>query len=165
MENKPLLGAGSLGFGESIIMGVSGTAPAFIHLNKISVDAGALIALFFYWGWDVALNLNEETAEANHNPGRGAYWAMMILIAFYYSLTSLPSAWHHRGEWRRPKSMLFYVAWPLVSAISLISIAGYSVQTFDGITLAVGLGGIALGFIPYVIFSRRSRVRGRATAN
>lgn len=50
-----------------------------------SFASGALIALFFFWGWDVTLNLSEETKEAAENPGRGAIGAMFIVLAIFTS--------------------------------------------------------------------------------
>jgi amino acid transporter len=47
--------------------------------------AGALIALFFFWGWDVTLNLNEETRNAEHAAGRGAVLAMIIVLLLFMS--------------------------------------------------------------------------------
>ncbi len=49
---------------------------------------GALIALFFYWGWDVTMNLTEETKEATEEgtlspAGKGAFWAVVNLILFF----------------------------------------------------------------------------------
>ncbi len=45
---------------------------------------GALTAIFFYWGWDVTMNLGEETQEGNPMPaGKGAFWAMVNLILFF----------------------------------------------------------------------------------
>jgi amino acid transporter len=45
---------------------------------------GALTAIFFYWGWDVTMNLGEETKEGDPAPaGRGAFWAMINLILFF----------------------------------------------------------------------------------
>jgi len=44
---------------------------------------GALTALFFFWGWDVTLNLNEETRDAAHAPGRGAVVAMIIVLLLF----------------------------------------------------------------------------------
>lgn len=48
---------------------------------------GALTAIFFYWGWDVTMNLSEEskTGDAGVAPtaGRGAFWAMVNLILFF----------------------------------------------------------------------------------
>lgn len=48
---------------------------------------GALTAIFFYWGWDVTMNLSEETKEGQgddlHPVGKGAFWAMVNLILFF----------------------------------------------------------------------------------
>lgn len=48
---------------------------------------GALTAIFFYWGWDVTMNLSEESrgraGDAAHAAGRGAFWAMVNLILFF----------------------------------------------------------------------------------
>lgn len=48
---------------------------------------GALTAIFFYWGWDVTMNLSEETKEGEadqmHSAGKGAFWAMLNLILFF----------------------------------------------------------------------------------
>lgn len=46
--------------------------------------AGSLVAIFFYWGWDVTMNLGEETVDGEPQPaGRGAFWAMVNLILFF----------------------------------------------------------------------------------
>lgn len=45
--------------------------------------SGALIALFFFWGWDVTLNLNEETRDATRAPGRGAVASMIIAVSLF----------------------------------------------------------------------------------
>ena len=48
---------------------------------------GALTAIFFYWGWDVTMNLGEETVEGEPQPaGQGAFWAMTSLMLFYLIL-------------------------------------------------------------------------------
>jgi amino acid transporter len=48
---------------------------------------GALTAIFFYWGWDVTMNLGEETKEGKegmtHPASKGAFWAMINLILFF----------------------------------------------------------------------------------
>ncbi|MDB5814205.1 MAG: amino acid permease family protein [Rhodocyclales bacterium] len=50
---------------------------------------GALTALFFFWGWDVTVNLNEETRDAAHAPGRGAMWAMVIVLLLFMAFASV----------------------------------------------------------------------------
>jgi len=42
--------------------------------------SGALIAVFFYAGWDVTANLNEETREAKRNGGLASVIAMLALM-------------------------------------------------------------------------------------
>lgn len=54
-----------------------------------SFSAGALIALFYFWGWDVTVNLNEETRDAGRAPGRGAMWAMLIVLLLFLAFASV----------------------------------------------------------------------------
>lgn len=51
-------------------------------------SAGAIIALFFFWGWDVTLNLSEETKNAHEDSGWGAVWSMVIVLALFISFTA-----------------------------------------------------------------------------
>ncbi|MBU6474905.1 MAG: APC family permease [Alphaproteobacteria bacterium] len=43
----------------------------------------ALVAIFFYYGWDVTMNLSEETKDRRRTPGRAAFWSMVFLMAFF----------------------------------------------------------------------------------
>ena len=45
--------------------------------------AGALVALFYFWGWDVALNLTEETIDRNRVPGAGGLGGMLLILALF----------------------------------------------------------------------------------
>lgn len=248
--------------------------------------AGALTALFFFWGWDVTANLNEETRDAAQSVGRAAFWAMLIVfllfiafvaaalialtdeeisrsstnvvlvladklfprpwsymailavmlstigtietsilqftrsmfaqaragalhpryaklhsrwqtpwiatatitvlglallflssslpsinaiikdsvnvigfqVALYYSLTGLACAWHYREQARRNwRDAFLLVLWPAASAVFLFFIAIYSIRTFDATISILGIGGIAIGAIPFVQGRRRRR--------
>ena len=44
---------------------------------------GALTAVFFFWGWDVTVNLNEETRDAGQTPGHGAVLAMISVLLLF----------------------------------------------------------------------------------
>lgn len=66
--------------------------PSWIWLSPFSFTpqvfaTGALTAIFFYWGWDVTMNLSEESkageGEQTHAAGQGAFWAMVNLILFF----------------------------------------------------------------------------------
>lgn len=57
--------------------------------NPSSFATGAVIALFFFWGWDVALNLTEETKDSARTPGLGAVVAMMIITATFTAFAAI----------------------------------------------------------------------------
>jgi len=44
---------------------------------------GALTAVFVFWGWDVALNLNEETRGADKTPGLAAVLSMVVVLLLF----------------------------------------------------------------------------------
>ena len=67
-------------------------SPSLIWFSPFSFTpqlfaTGALTAIFFYWGWDVTMNLSEETrtghADKPHAASQGAFWAMVNLILFF----------------------------------------------------------------------------------
>jgi amino acid transporter len=45
--------------------------------------AGAVLGVFFFWGWDTAANLNEEGSDNRENPGRAGMISMVILLALF----------------------------------------------------------------------------------
>lgn len=49
--------------------------------------AGAVLAVFFFWGWDTAANVNEETKDAHLTPGRAGIIGMFVLL-FIFLLSS-----------------------------------------------------------------------------
>ncbi|HSP10033.1 MAG TPA: APC family permease [Candidatus Dormibacteraeota bacterium] len=56
--------------------------------NPGSVSFGALaggvaLGIFFFWGWDTAANVNEESKDANENPGRAGIISMFILLFIF----------------------------------------------------------------------------------
>jgi amino acid transporter len=57
------------------------------QFTPYTFSVGALTAVFLYWGWDVTMNLNEETKDATHGPGWGAFWSMPIIMLLFVSFT------------------------------------------------------------------------------
>ncbi len=49
--------------------------------------AGALVAAFYYWGWDVTANLSEETAKPTRNPGLGALIGVALVFSIFEIFT------------------------------------------------------------------------------
>jgi amino acid transporter len=63
--------------------------PAWDWINPFAIDSssalvtGVLLAIFIYWGWDTTVAVNEESADAHRNPGRGALIDTLILVGTY----------------------------------------------------------------------------------
>ncbi len=61
------------------------------HLTALSADKfdmktfsnGMVIAIFFYWGWDVIFNVSEETSGSHKTSGRAGLIVMLALIAIF----------------------------------------------------------------------------------
>jgi amino acid transporter len=56
-----------------------------------SADAlvlGLLTGVFIYWGWESAVNLNEETTDSNSAPGLAAVVSTVILLVTYVLVTT-----------------------------------------------------------------------------
>jgi amino acid transporter len=56
--------------------------------NPGSVTFGALasslaLGVFFFWGWDTAANVNEESKAADENPGRAGIISMFVLLFIF----------------------------------------------------------------------------------
>jgi amino acid transporter len=50
---------------------------------------GAVIALYFFWGWDVSLNLTEETVNSRQVPGKGAVGAQIVLLIAFAGFAAI----------------------------------------------------------------------------
>ncbi len=61
-------------------------SPSIFH-GTTGFFAGALVAAFYYWGWDVTANLNEETHEAKVTPGIGGIVGVVVVFALFEVFT------------------------------------------------------------------------------
>ncbi len=62
----------------------------FGHFTGFSgFAASALVATFYYWGWDVAANLNEETRSARRSAGLGGIVGVLIVFVLFMGFTLL----------------------------------------------------------------------------
>jgi amino acid transporter len=60
----------------------------FGHFSGFSgFVAGALIAAFYYWGWDVSSNLNEETEDSERSSGIGGIVGVIIVFLLFELFT------------------------------------------------------------------------------
>lgn len=60
----------------------------FSHFNGMAgFAAGGLVAAFYYWGWDVSSNLNEEMKDSKRAAGLGGIIGVVIVFALYEIFT------------------------------------------------------------------------------
>jgi amino acid transporter len=82
--------------------------------------------------------------------------AVSFQVAFYYGLAGLACSWYFRKQALTGLGkFIFLLAWPLLAAGFCLFIAVSNLPTFDLTTSIVGVGGIAVGIVPYIW--RRSR--------
>jgi amino acid transporter len=65
--------------------------PEFSWLNPFGAGGAALtgallLGVFAYWGWESAVNLNEETEGASSTPGRAAIASTVVLLVTYVAV-------------------------------------------------------------------------------
>ena len=66
-------------FSPTVFSGMSHGSAPFV--------AGALLAAFYYWGWDVTANLNEETKNAHKTSGLGGLLGAFIVFLLFEVFT------------------------------------------------------------------------------
>jgi amino acid transporter len=84
--------------GGLVVFGIGAIAKGLVHpANPLSWSwwspsggagmhgfiAGALVTMFFYWGWEVSANLSEETVDRNRAPGISGLLGMGIILALF----------------------------------------------------------------------------------
>lgn len=73
--------------------------PSLSWINPFQIEStgalatGMLTAVFIYWGWESAVNLNEETTDSATTPGRAAVVSTAILLGTYLLVAFAVLAW------------------------------------------------------------------------
>ena len=76
-------------FGPAALHQLTWASFSLIQFDLSTFARGAVISLFFFWGWDVVLNLNEETRDGTRTPGLGAICAMIIIMVSFVGFCSV----------------------------------------------------------------------------
>ena len=72
------------------------------NLNPFSAESGGLVGamllgIFIYWGWESAVNLNEETEGDVSRPGLAGLISTVILLITYVGVATAVLAWNGIG--------------------------------------------------------------------
>jgi amino acid transporter len=123
----------------------------FSHFGGVSGFVGAaLIAAFYYWGWDVASNLNEETKNGRKAAGRGGIIGVIIVFLLFEVFTIcvqviLPAKTiaHSNGN---ILSLLGDAIWPGIGGkILVIAVALSTIATLETTLIQVTRSLFAMG--------------------
>jgi amino acid transporter len=95
---------------------------------------GAALGVFLFWGWDTAVNLNEESESADSNPGIAGILSMFILLViFLVNAASMESLLPVHTIVTQGGNALFYFAHRLAPApldyLMLVAILSSTVAT------------------------------------
>jgi amino acid transporter len=86
--------AALLGFVVVALVEGGALTPELSWFSPLAVDSadalilGLLTGVFIYWGWESAVNLNEETADSTSAPGLAAVASTVILLVTYMLVTT-----------------------------------------------------------------------------
>ncbi len=76
-----------------------------------ALAAGIALGVFFFWGWDTAVNLNEETKNRTHTPGHAGILAMfLLLVVFLINFVSVEMLIPQKVIEAQGSNILFYYA-------------------------------------------------------
>ena len=74
--------------------------------------------------------------------------AVAVQVCYYYGLAGLVCAWVYRASYKESKgSWVLYSLYPFLSAVSLLVLGLYAIQTFNTLTKVVGIGGLLIGIV------------------
>ncbi len=57
--------------------------PGIASAGSPALSAGLVLGVFFFWGWDTATNLNEESKNSTKTPGHAGIIAMFLLLLVF----------------------------------------------------------------------------------
>ncbi|MEF9883949.1 APC family permease [Streptomyces sp. P9-A4] len=112
--------------------------------------AGALIAAFYYWGWDVTSNLSEETRDSRRTAGLAALigvgFVFLLFEAFTVAVNVLLTAEEIRTAGPNVLAVLGQEIWPGVGGkLLVVAVVLSTVATLETTLLQVTRSLFAMG--------------------
>jgi len=76
-----------------------------------ALSAGVVLGVFFFWGWDTATNLNEESKNRTKTPGHAGIIAMfLLLLVFAINIIAAQMLLPEKAWNAHQSTILFYFA-------------------------------------------------------
>lgn len=70
-------------FGSNPVQAFDSTWFSISSITPSMIFQGIALSIFFYAGWDIAVNLSEETKNKNDTPGRATHYSVIILMFIF----------------------------------------------------------------------------------
>jgi amino acid transporter len=131
--------------------------PSLSWLNPFELSAsqlsqGVLLALFIYWGWDTAANVNEETRGARRSAGVATIASTIVLVGTYVIAAFATTAYRGPGFLtENPDDVLTAMVgspWDKLMILAVLTSAMASTQTTILPTARTTLSMAAHGALP-----------------
>ncbi len=121
-------------------------------LTASELSQGVLLALFIYWGWDTAANVNEETRDGRRSSGLATVLSTLVLVGTYVVVAFATTAYKGpRFLANNPDDVLTTMVaapWNKILMIAVLSSAMASTQTTILPTARTTLSMAAHGALP-----------------
>ena len=122
-------------------------------------------ATLVIWGFGMVLLFSSSYMPSVAAILQASIAAIGLQICFYMGLTGFACAWHFRGLLKTDRrAAMTQTVFPFIGGIFMAFVAAWSIPTFSPVVLTVGIGGLALGFIPLAIGRWRNARGGTAPA-
>ena len=107
------------------------------------------VATLVIWGFGMVLLFSSSYMPSVASILEASIAAIGLQICFYMGLTGFACAWHFRRLLQTDtRAAMTHVVFPFVGGAFMAFVAMWSIPTFSPVVLTVGIGGLALGFIP-----------------
>ena len=122
----------------------------FSHFGGIGGFVGAaLVAAFYYWGWDVSSNLNEETKDGKKWAGRGGIIGVILVFVLFEVFTICVQVLLPAGAIKDNPNILTTLGdyiWPGIGGkILIIAVALSTIATLETTLIQVTRSLFAIG--------------------
>ncbi len=103
-----------------------------------SLASALALGVFFFWGWDTAANVNEESQAADENPGRAGIISMFVLLFIFLIAAiamQLVVTQNAFGDPNNSTNILYYFAQQLASSpltyLMILAVVSSTVATLQ----------------------------------
>jgi amino acid transporter len=123
------------------------------------------VATLVIWGFGMVLLFSSSYMPSVAAILQASIAAIGLQICFYMGLTGFACAWHFRGLLKTDlRAGVTHVVFPFIGGAFMAFVAAWSIPTFSPVVLTVGIGGLALGFVPLVLGGWQRARRAAASA-